>query len=502
MNENEHYDALAEQARPLTSVLDLEDFPIFEVDPVECATRDLEAWRQDDKQPRPADIYRKWAHRLRELQTDEALSILRAVQLECTVPYNELETPHWLDSYTGEIISDDNCHECNQPVPLGEKRCPKCGIEVISDTPIQLPDWQHFLVTRFPQAYNDEETAALAMKASSEWVGVEEEYLITEDRGYEPETFSESVFTTDELDFLRLEIEPINAALRKRISIEAERGGKSEQIKMRVRKSVEATNLMIVCQSLIDSGNAPQDVFMLLRPFTHAYGFDETDWAIIELHERVLMQHENGKLYQPFSNLYEWALDFEDMINVTEEATPMAHTFTSEDEVRDIAEQFLRELIDVIPVEGDRSPFNLDLNPILRSRYYVEGFLRAQINSSPTPSLEAWSYWRQKTSPAGSLAYETGFKSHGNRKRAMSAFWKAAIQAGDVAPTPKRIAAVKPSGLLLSTGKETTRKITWSTACKIASSEGFHNPERLIEILQAKKWGLQLVSVLESNMKS
>ena len=125
MDINEHYDAQAELSRPITTVLDLDDFPIIEVDPVDCARRDLEAWRQDSKQARPADIYRKWAHRLRELNTQGARDILRSIQLECTVSYNELESPHWLDSYTGELIAeDDNCFNCSQPIPLGEKRCP------------------------------------------------------------------------------------------------------------------------------------------------------------------------------------------------------------------------------------------------------------------------------------------------------------------------------------------------------------------------------------------
>ena len=213
MTEDAYYDAQAELSRPLNTVLDLEQFPIVEVNPVECARRDLEAWRQDKKQARPADIYRRWSKRLRDLDNEPARAILRDIQLECTMPFNELESPHWLDSYTGEIVSDDNCHHCNQPVPTDMKKCPACDTPVIiGNIPHKLPDWQHFLVTRFPDAYADEELAQQAMKASSQWVGVEEEMYILEDRGYEPPTFVESIFTTDELDFMREEIAPRNAA--------------------------------------------------------------------------------------------------------------------------------------------------------------------------------------------------------------------------------------------------------------------------------------------------
>jgi hypothetical protein len=463
MSEDQHYDRMAEFAQPLTSVLDLEDFPIVEINPVECATRDLEQWKNDKKNsPRPADIYRKWAKRLRELNTDDARVILRAIMLETTMPYNELETPDFIDGYTGAIIEDDE--------------------DDYAGGPLELPEWQNFLITRMPEAYKNPDDALQAMRASSAWVGVEEEMFILEDRGYEPPTFTETVFNTDELDFMRTEIEPLAEALRKHISRMVERWQKQETIQAWVRKSVEAENFLIMLQNMLDRGEAYQDVFMLVRPFTHAYGYLEDDWALLKINEPA------------HHNLYDWAIDFEDMINVSEEATPLAHSYTSEDDIRDIAEQFLQELIDVVPIEGDRSPLAPDLNPILRSRYYVEGFLRAQINSSPNPSLEAWSHWRKKTSAAGSLAYETLFKKTNNRKQAMSAFWRAAITAGDVQPKPKQIAAVKPNGLKLSNG----RTITWSTACKIASSEGFHNSERLLAILEDQQWAPQLVRILKT----
>ena len=488
----DYYDEQAELSLPLNCVLDPTQFPIVEVDPVECARRDLEAWRQDKKQARPADIYRKWSKRLRELDGEPAKSILRDIQLECTMPFNELESPHWLDGYTGEIISDDNCYHCNQPIPLDMKKCPNCEAVVISGAPVQLPDWQHFLVTRFPDAYPDEDVREQAMKASSQWVGVEEEMYILEDRGYEPPTFSESMFTTEELDFMRLEVELLAAALRKRISNEAERSRNQELIQSTVRKSDEAANYLIMMQNMIDRGEAPQDVFMLIRPFTHAYGFLETDWSLLWLPidpfpQWFLPNHGNRP------TLYDWAVEYEDMINVSEEATPLEHSYTSEEEIRDISEKFLQELIDVIPVEGDRSPFAPDLNPIMRSRYYVEGFVRAQINSAPNPALEAWSYWRKQTSPAGSLAYEQVFKKSDSRTKAMSAFWQAAIKAGDVTPSPKRIVALKPSGLKLSNG----RTVSWSTAIKIASSEGFQDEERLVAVLKEHKLAPRLVSVLE-----
>jgi hypothetical protein len=489
-----HYDEQAELSLPLNCILDPTQFPIVEVDPVECARRDLTAWQQDSKQARPADLYRKWSKRLRELDNDPARAILRDIQLECTMPFNELESPHWLDGYTGEIISDDNCYHCNQPIPLDMKTCPNCEAVVISGAPIQLPDWQHFLVTRFPDAYPDEDVREQAMKASSQWVGVEEEMYILEDRGYEPPTFTESMFTTDELNFMRLEIELLAAALRKRISIEAERATKQKIIQNKVRSSDEALNYLTMCQNMIDRGEVPQDVFMLVRPFTHGYGFLEVDWSLLYLPTDPFPQWALPQLGNKQPTLYDWAIEYEDMINMSEEATPLEHSYTSEEEIRDIAEKFLQELIDVVPVEGDRSPLAPNLNPIMRSRYYVEGFIRAQINSAPNPALEAWSYWRKQTSPAGSLAYEKVLKTTDNRKRAMSAFWQAAIIAGDVTPTPKKIAALKPTGLELSNG----RTVSWSTAIKIATSEGFQDEERLVAVLKEHKLGLQLVKVLEA----
>lgn len=484
MDENEYYDRMSEFSQPLHTVLDIDDFPLVEVDPIECARRDLLAWREDPKNsPRPADLYRKWAKRLRELASPEAKELLREIQLETTVPYNELESPDWIDSYTGDIISDDNCWNCNQPVPVGMNKCPVCEHVQISELKsADLPDWTHFLVTRMPDAYKDEESAEKAIKASAQWVGVEEEIYILEDRGYEPPTFSESIFTTDELDFMRDEIEPLAEALRRRIHYSVQLSGTQEMIQERVRGSLEAKNYLQMCQNMIDRGEVEQDVFMLIRPFTHSYGFLEEDWATIKIKDNA--RH----------NLYEWAVDFEDLINYSEEASPLAHTYTSENEIRDIAEKFLEELVDQIPVDGDRTPFAPGLNPILRSRHYVEGFLRAQINESPNPSLEAWSHWRRKTSPEGSLAYEQVLKKTSNRKQAMSAFWREAIKAGDVMPKPKQIESVFKNGLKLKGG----RKVSWSTAIKIAQSEGFAKPERLVEILEEHQFSPQLLKILSS----
>jgi hypothetical protein len=490
--EDEYYDRAAEFVGSLQTVLDVDDFPVVTVNPVECATRDLKAWKADPKNNiKPSEIYRKWAKRLRELDTPASLSILRKLMLETTMPYNELENPYWIDSMTGEpIVENDNCVNCGHEVPLDQARCPNCNVRFFPDTPMPTTEWRHFLLTRFPEAYADPDVAKQAMAASSEWVGTEEEYYVLEDRDYEPETFTESLFTTEELPLLRMEIEQLAEALREQIQLSVIKFGREQALVQRaVRMSVEAKNYLTMCQNFLDRGEEIQDVFLLLRPFTHSYGYLEEDWNEIILPK--LDPYPTWALPgpKPPLTLYHWAVEFEDMINVSEEGSPLAHHETHEQEIRDAAEMFLRQIVSVVPIEGDKTPFNPSLNPILRSKYFVEGFLRAQIDGSEAPSVEAWSYWRKKTSPAGAIAYREEMLKSSNRKRAMSAFWKAALKAGEVKGKPKKVTGLMPHGLKLADG----RKVSWSTACQIADAEGFEEPERLKEKLIEHNIGLPLV---------
>jgi hypothetical protein len=466
--EDAMYDQLAEQSWPAHVLLSEDNFVLNEVNPAELASAALERWRADKTQPKPQAIYRQWAKRLREQATPEAREVLRELMLETTVPFNELESPDFVDSYTGEPITDEDL----EWVGRDDKK----------DHPfLDVNPWQEFLVTRVRESYADPEVAAKAMAASSEWVGVEDDELILEDRGYEPPTFSEGLFSTDELPLLRAEVdEVVGPALRNAIRRELERGGDTPLVQAHVRASSEARDFLELMQRMLNRGQAIQDVFLLIRPFTHALGLTEQDWATL-------------KTKDARGNLQRWAAMYEDDINQTEEAGPLVHFQTNQAELEDIAEQFLQELLSTVPVEGDRLSLNPGLNPILRSKHYVEGFIRAQINGSENPALEAWRHWRKKTSPDGALAYDVELKKHGDRKLAMSAFWRVATKAGDIIAQPKRVAALKPTGLRLENGRE----ISWSTACKIAATEGFSDQERLVETLKAKRWGQGLVSVIE-----
>jgi hypothetical protein len=203
-------------------------------------------------------------------------------------------------------------------------------------------------------------------------------------------------------------------------------------------------------------------------------GLDERDLRKLKTHDAK-------------GNMGEWDAEYGDLVNQIEEGGPMAHVAIGQDEMMEIADRFLEELVEATPIEGDMG------YRVVRSRYYVDGFIRAQINGSEQPSLEAWRYWRKKTSLEGSVAYDEELRRSGKRKRAMAAFWRKAIECGDVKGKPKTITAIQPSGLKLSDG----RKVSWSTAAKIAGAEGFEDTERLVAILKEKGWGPALVQMLD-----
>lgn len=461
-------------------LLDLCDGHIVDVEPVQAAQRDLDEWRANPKDsPRPADLYRRWAKRLREVGTPAALSVLRAIQLSTTVPWNELESPDWIDRYTGVHYpkADDAAKELIQefeelldkPNSADNRQKVFALLDAMEDI---LPEWPAYLVNRLPEVYPPE-MAQEAMLANLEWTGIEDEVYRLDDRGYEPPTFQESVPVNSEvMNELRDEIEVATEALRLRISSEVDRGfGKDHfewafSIRRAVDQSEEAEEFLGHLQDMLDRGEATQHVFLLVRPLTHNLGLTESHWARLKINDVR-------------QNMYIWAIDFEPMLDEAPySAPPLSHVLATDQYVRDAAERFLKEIVETLPIDG----------PVIRSQFFVEGFIRAQANSAPKPADEAWAFWRKKRSPAGSLAYEKIFKQTGERRKAMSAFWRKAIQVGDIAPKPKTVKAIKPSGLVLSDD----RKVTWSTASKIAQEEGFENSPQLKELLQSKGWGRQL----------
>ena len=66
---------------------------------------------------RPADIYRRWMKPLRFIHKYNygVGSIIRDLELEQTMPYGELDSPHWVDGYTGEVDPDAMLEKINFP---------------------------------------------------------------------------------------------------------------------------------------------------------------------------------------------------------------------------------------------------------------------------------------------------------------------------------------------------------------------------------------------------
>jgi hypothetical protein len=75
--------------------------------------REIDEAREQDTPVTWERLYRHYSKHLRRLSKDSpmALRLLQELSLEQTLPFNELENPYWIDSYTGEEISDDDPNE-------------------------------------------------------------------------------------------------------------------------------------------------------------------------------------------------------------------------------------------------------------------------------------------------------------------------------------------------------------------------------------------------------
>ncbi len=448
---------------------------------------------------RPADIYRRWMKALRFIhQYNYGVgSIIRDLELEQTMPYGELDSPHWVDGYTGEVDPDAMLEKVNFPTSESEEESTfyseafdeedEFTIENYEEREFEKPVWM--------QVQEDMQVSPSYFDLVHE-IGLERKAL--------RERINRSLAERREIAAKRIamaahrkEIAPVlgllNAAreivenkvlssLGQEVYAKCNRLVWEERKQVFpdtrdwVRKSPEAKSYLHGLQGMADRSESPVDIAVLFLSMQHGLCFEEGDSREVRLSGR-------GTLYEFIEDNEEELLENMNNPAGISEVSPS----------REYIDQYCEETLQLYTATGDadlaKSRFN---HP-----YFIEGYIRAAtvLRNVTTEKLISAGHenFRQRISPAGNRAYHQARLEGKDMKESMRAFWRVVHQPERVRP---RITAVRDTGLVLDSG----RAISFGIAVlKVQHNELELTKDdrvRLRDLLQLRNWGDALQAVL------
>lgn len=516
----------------------------------------------DTDKVRPADIYRRWMPVLRWMQrqtkwADEELTrigkqihrdsddlhtqevckrviqllsptkmlrdtFIRNIQLHQTLPYDELDNPEWLDSYTHELtewdpvrvrvslqLEDEGAESFCDEDELDElegvydhsRDLPDSNADEYAPTP-DLPDYRREMeeeITACRTFINQKsETtreaiarrfASIEFPTLSEADGMDAAYRILWWPNWWPKRVQSTLSTAaveeiskdwwmsncadeDEMGF------PVYNKSRPKMILKDYRSELMETVSEAFHQSAPAKQFL---KKLNDrSWEWPvQDVFVLFLSLQNGFAFSEEDME--DIHAPTF-----GNL-KAFSDLFG-----DDVIEMLNSSVPHSEQGTVE-LVERFTERFLEELEEVFS-RDERAKSNP--KPTDTAAYNI-GYILAVMNAKSlwkngmnVAKDAGWSSYRESISHEGALAYKQAIQKGKSVPEAMKAFWT-------VVNKP-RIVKVDAFGLTLSSG----RVINWNIAIlKLKNHEIDLDREgemKLLGILQKHNWGASMQSFLQA----
>lgn len=450
--------------------------------------------RAKDKKPlppefRPAEIYRRFVRPLRWMIKQDykpAEAVLRDILLVQSLPFDELDSPAWIDQYTLQV--DPNS---DRPGDL-KVRITEPIIKTDLGERIQVDlGWDDETVKQFliaQEGFDSEDDLEGILNA------VDEDRLTRpDDRTPSWMEMQEDCHPSRGLPSIRAEAHPWIAGCRALIDQLVKEANELadmedkywrvkffQHIKEGFRSSAEAKDFLDFLNGKAEEGVSPADLGVLFLSLQHGYGFDEHDAISVRLH------------YVPnFRNLGEW-LDFwgDELLEAMHDAPSHSKEPTRE-ELDLFAEETLQQ---IIQKQGSHPT-----SDIYRTAPFMEGYIRAMMNANRVTvytdgvrhnlAVEAgWEAWRQWKSPEGNKAYHLAKNRGAAQKEAMAAFWQVS-NAEQKRIANGTIVSVKTTGIQLSNG----RFVDWNIALlKLKNNELNLNQEsrsRLKEALTQKGVG-------------
>jgi hypothetical protein len=395
---------------------------------------------------KPAELYRKYASSLRTIKENSrdqdnvslAHELLTDLFLSQSLPASELESPDWIDSYTGELIEDDEVDWELDSLPTLMER-----VEMVSPASEEM----YQRAVEFKKTLNwsqDDLNAFLRAQSAFENTGEEVFY---DDRAYVPPTlekdwvidYSAFAITTPALSAFSEWRTQIFAAMKKNgtdgMSWKACFASHKEE-------SVEVADLISAIESVAESYDIVTAAAIALKVIGD-YGLTSDD-----------LDHIGG--FQPngrYSGLNEFIEVWgDDILDLLQDGSG-----SKSDVGIDLMDKVnTQQLTEILP-EKHHNP--------MHTRSYILAYIQAMANGATLRQAEstALAAWREAMSSKGAQAFDSAWHHSHNMSTAWRAFWQ---HCGPDVPRPKEhVKSVlkmgdKFRGLVLSSGREIDWRIT------------------------------------------
>jgi len=448
---------------------------------------------------RPADIYRRWMKPLRFIHTYNygVGSIIRDLELEQTMPYGELDSPHWVDGYTGEVDPDAMLERVNFPASESDEESlfyseafdeeDEFTIEQFEEREFEKPVWMQVQedMQVSPSYFDLVNELRLERNALRERINGS----LTERREIAAKRIAMAAHCkkiAPPLVLLKAAREIVENKVLSTLGQEVyakcnrlvweERKAIFPDAREVVRGSPEAVGYLHGLQGMADRSESPVDLAVLFLSMQHGLCFEELDSRQV---------HLSGK-----GTLYEFIEDNEEeLLENMNNPAGISEVCPSREYIDAYCEETLQLYADTGDADLSKSRFN---HP-----YFIEGYIRAAtvLRNVTKENLISAGHenFRQKISPAGNRAYHQARLEGKDMKEAMRAFWRVVHQPERVRP---RITAVRDTGLILDSG----RSISFGIAVlKVQHDELELSREdrvRLRDLLSSRNWGYALQAVL------
>ena len=506
---------------------------------------------------RPAELYRAYVKPLRKAKAlgYHVQSPINDLVLMQNRPLDELETPAWIDAYTGEVDPDSDILHI-RGVSDVEKDEELIGDpnEIVGTIDVYGPEGGRRVrqpITRAQQfeMRQMEARSSIGAEGFNSEDDLDEEWF--DDRDPLTPTWQEiaTELNPQNLGELSREFKPYRDELRKCIerSLDEVRQEAAEEIFLKATSNamfelVAPKTLLLACWDAVAFplkrhpelsslsygvykqhgdliGTLRADIFRKARSRIRksAEAKNVLDWLQrkadaqefpVDLVRIFLgLQHGLGfeeedcaevKLSGPYATLYDFMEDNWEEISEQLISGSLGRPYEiSQAEIEVFAKETVEE---TARLEGD-----LNAKEITHHPAYIRGFLTAMINAKDITSTDdngayhntaveaGWDSWREWKSPDGNKAYHAAKAAGKDQKEAMRAFWQMVNRPRVIGINPDK------SGLTLQYADK-QRKINWYVAVlKVKGNELNITPEerkRLKAKLLGLGWGGQLCQVL------
>jgi hypothetical protein len=412
-----------------------------------------QAIAEDLKTMKPVDVYRMRANELRAAIAEgcqNATEALRLLLLESSMPFGEMDSTWYIDSYTGEAYNDDDFEGFT-----GQYAGRTAVTPPRSSWPADLSRFADWVAEDLH--YSAEEIQAF-IDANGDWEGLDEDpldYEVDDSRDREDGLF----------DWLENELDAVPALVESAVKVCSKQGPRP------------------ICRTIewylheVDGFDIPTAFIT----FTVLADEGKIDW---QWAKQIKVQG---------GTLYGWMLSFgnETLDNWVTERPELPTSEMTEEEIEEYDVAFWHDLADTMEASQNA----------VQSKAYNLAFVRAVANGATQTQAKsrAWDAWRASVSPLGQEAYLKTLHAGKSQSEAQRAFYARAYRVGDLTPPKSTIVKLTSQGLVLKAGSKERMVSFYVAALKFQNDEIEITPEKqasLKSVLQERGIGRQLLEVL------